>query len=386
LGDEQKKASIIYNSEFDFQEIDEYTAMFAKCKSPSKTKGGLVMDVITSIPNTNKNGMGFTAKVLENSYESMLQCPLDYQHDQPIILGHVIDSKVVPIEESMAKLRTAAITYKKRLAAWNIENLANMQYSMECIPSGYAFYTPTKGVVEKENAPVEWIEHLADWDDGTPVYDSETNERVILLLGGSEGSVEFIGIGITDRPADTTAYTLLQVAHEKSIHSEGGNELENYTQEQLDQKLNELKEQLASEYATKIEEAKTVTATAKDAEWQTKFDEVQASLTSEKERANNAEAALGEIKAKELVASRKEILAEANYPENMLEKKAEFIASATDEVFEAFVAEFKELTASFKHAKEVVATEKQIQKTVVASITDTDDNKDVEKVDLSFFV
>jgi hypothetical protein len=258
---------------------------------------------------------------------------------------------------------------------------------MECIPSGYAFYTPTKGVIEKENAPVEWVEHLADWDDGIPVYDSDTNERVILLLGGSEGSVEFIGIGITDRPADTTAYTLLQVAHEKGIYSEGGQEtLETYTQEQLDQKLNEQKEQLASEYATQIEDAKIVTATAKDAEWQTKFDEVQASLKSEKERADNAEATLGEIRAKELVASRKEILAEANYPESMLEKKAEFIASATNEDFDAFVAEFKEITANFKPAKEVVASSQQTQKTVVASITDTDDNKEVETYDISFLI
>jgi hypothetical protein len=376
IGDKEFKSSVTYNTELSFQDLDEYTALFAKSKAPSKRKGAVVMNVIASIPNTNTNGMGFTAEVLRNSYQSMLDCPLDYEHEQHIILGHVKDSKIVD-EDGLATLRTAAITYKKRLADWNVENLTDMRYSMECIPDDYAFWIKSKGIIEKGNAPSEWKENLNDWDIN-PIYDTETNERVILLLGGSSGTVEFIGIGITDHPADKTANTLLQVANDKN--KEGQTEM---TEQEMQAKIEAVAKEKDDIIAKLNGDITNMTATASEKD--VKIQEFEA-------KASEFETQVGEItqkleasnsKLKEfVVASRKQVLASKNVPADLIEKKAEFIASATDEQFGEYVAEVEVFASAF--GKEVTASDKNKDLNVIPNLTgDKDKNKETS-FDLSY--
>jgi hypothetical protein len=362
------------------QAVDNYVEYFASMGVPSETKLGVVFDIVHAFPFINTNHHGFTSDVLRNSYSSFLGSLIDINHDKNYIVGSIVKAELIEEENKPLGIRLLAIMDKDILREWSIEDLTNEDWSMECKFANYLYAIGNKIVSPSEFPEID--ERYNDIAEGQPVYDAIGN-RVGLLMGGTD-KVNFhrCGLIITGRGADQLAETHLQVAHEK-----GGNELDTFTQEQLDQKLSEQKELLASEYATKIDEAKSTTASEKDVEWQTKYDELRASFDEMKSRAEVAEGTLGEIKAQELVAKRKQCLAEANYPDGMLEKKASFIASASDEEFEAFVGEFKELSASFKPATTVVASDKQT-KTVVASVvvTDSDDGKDVDQIDLGLLI
>ena len=308
--------------------------------APSKTKGTLVMDVITSIPNANANGMGFTKETLKNSYQSMKSTPLDYEHEQHIILGHVIEPELIE-DGDFTILRTASITWKDRLREWGIEDLSKLQFSMECLYNQYDFWVKSKGVIEKENAPVEWIEKLENWDYNEPVLDLETGERVILLLGGKNGIVEFNGIGVTCNPADITAKTLYQAANKKTNEMEG---------EKMSFKIFETEADYNTAVATvksEVEGSLNQVIASKDEEinsWKAKAEEFEGKYNEEKTRADAFDATIAEQAKAALLETRKQVLASKNYESD--EDDNLFIAEASQEDFDKFVKRIEKAQAS----------------------------------------
>lgn len=382
INDEKFTSSALLSTELEFQDSEKYTEFFKQYNCPSAAKGALVMDVITSLPNFNGNGMAFTAATLRNSYQTMNLSPLDYEHRQEHILGSVVNTEVVDSGD-FSILRTFAIAWKARMKDWGIEDLKSLKYSMECFYNDYDFYTKSRGIILKEDAPAEWSEEYASYDWSRPVIDLATGERVILLLGGENGVVEFVGIGVVKNPADKTSETLFAAANQNN--EQGGNP-NMFTQEDMDKALTELREQLQSEFDVKLSEANVqfeqATASLNDSgvqlqELQAKLAEAEVKVTEFTEKAIAAEAELQKQATAKMVEDRKQVLASKNYPADLVATKEQFLAEASEEAFNAMVSEFEAIAANFKQA---AASQRQPQQEFIPNITggDKDSKLDIK--------
>jgi len=387
---EQYAFKTTYDIKLDLKEIKNYKALFEQHHAPSKSKAAVVADVITSIPNTNSNGMGFTAKTLQNSYQTMKTVPIDYEHDQSFILGNVIEPFLVE-ENSYTILRVAGVMWKKPLRYLGIDDLTQPKWSMECYYNDYAFYTQSKGIIEKEQAPIEWVEKLEYWDYGEPVIDQENGERVILLLGGSDGVVEFSGLAVTWNPADKTTQTLYQAASNKN---KKGSEFK-LDEKELQKKIDEAIASVKADYDKKLEEFKA-SIVEKDnliKDYEEKLKAAEANVLAEKERADKAESELQKIAIAKLVDDRKQILASKNYTE-FDEEDEKFLAEASEEDFNAFVKRIEKIAnatvSKVKTEFEAKAFEFGLNKEVIASLKLADDeNNDQstnDKIDIGYFL
>jgi hypothetical protein len=237
---------------------------------------------------------------------------------------------------------------------------------MECFHTDYAFYTQSKGIVEKDKAPVKWVEQLEKWDYGEPVIDEENGERVILLLGGSDGIVEFSGLAVTWNPADKTTQTLYQAASEKNKGSEVKLEL---TEKQLQEKIDEAVASVKTEYDKKLDEAKA-SVLEKDnliKEYDEKLKTAEASVLSEKDRADKAEGIIKDRDITDRFASRKEVLASKKL--SYRQEKEQFIKDADDEKFNDWVSDLEVLASSFAKEKTASANDKE---DIVVNLTGND--------------
>lgn len=362
---EQYAFKTTYDIKLDLKAVEDYKSLFESHLAPSKSKATVVADVITSIPNVNSNAMGFTAKTLKNSYQTMKTVPIDYEHSQEMILGNVIEPFLIEEDDNVI-LRVAGIMWKKPLRYLGIDDLTLPKWSMECFHTDYAFYTQSKGVIEKDNAPVKWVEQLENWDYGEPVIDEENGERVILLLGGSDGIVEFSGLAVTWNPADKTTQTLYQAASEKNKGSEVKLEL---TEKQLQEKIDEAIASVKAEYDKKLDEAKA-SVLEKDnliKEYDEKLKTAEASVLSEKDRADKAEGIIKEREIADRFASRKEVLASKKL--SYRQEKESFIKDSNDEQFNDWVADLEALASSFVKEKTASANEKE---DIIVNLTGND--------------
>lgn len=299
---------------------------------------GVVFDLIHSFPYINDNQMGFLLEVLEKSYLTLLDNPVDLNHDRNIIIGNIVKVDLMKEENKPAVVRVAAVLYKDILENYWIKNLEDLGWSMSCYFNDYAFAINGK-VYKKEKFP-EFMERLNDWKEGIPVYDS-TGNRVSLLLGGIDGEVEFNGCGLIEwgSPADKFANTLLQVAKKNGVD----NMPKTYTEEEFKMEVKNAvasaKEEVKNEFESKLNQVK--------ADLAAKEEEI-ANLKAENESFKTQLTAANEKISEYVVKDRKAVLASKGYPGDLIVQKEEFLKKATDEEFNNFITEFEALANALK--------------------------------------
>ena len=308
---------------------------------------GVVLDLVHSFPFINDNYMGFLPETLENSYTTILDNPVDLEHERSMIIGNVIKAELIKEENKPSVLRVCVVLYKDILEQNWIKDISKTGWSMECLYSDYAFSINGK-IFKKEDYP-EFMERLDDWRSGVPVYDSVGN-RVSLILGGIDGEIEFNGCGLINwgNQADPFANTLLSVANK----NKGVDKMEKtYTDAEVTLKVQAaeaaMKEVVKKEYEPKLEEVKASLA-AKDEEITT--------LKAENDELKTKCATASEIIAGYVVKERKAALASKGYPEEMLGKKEDFLKTASEEDFNGFVEEFEALAKVLKPVQSATAS------------------------------
>lgn len=336
------------------QETENYKQFFADRGIPNDSKMGVVLDLVHGFPFINDNFMGFLPETLDNSYLTILDSPVNINHNRDSIIGNIIKAELIKNEGKPVILRVCAVLYKDVLESWWIKDIADKGWSMECLYNDYAFAINGK-VYKKEKYP-EFMERLNDWKEGVPVYDSAGN-RVSLILGGIDGTIEFNGCGFIDwgEPADKFANTLLQVANKNKGDE---NMPKTYTQEELNNEINSAiasaKEEVSKDLNSKLEKAQA-DLQKKDTEineMKTKYE----SVASENEALKNQLATANEKIAEYVLKDRKSALASKGYPEDLLTKKEDFLKSATNDDFNNFVEEFEALAKILKPKQEVKAS------------------------------
>jgi hypothetical protein len=336
---------------------NDYKQFFSSLGIPNGSKAGCVVDACRSLPFINDNWMAFTEKVLENSYQSFVNSFIDLEHDESVILGNIVKAELIKAEGQPTIVRVCAAMWKDIMDNWGIEDLMSEQWSMEAKTNTYAFIV-NGNIVEWNKAPQKWRDSVHCWYEGVPVYD-DFGHRVGLLLGGIDGTVDFSGLALLSwkNPADSLTKTNLMVA--SKITQEGGN-MVNFTQEQLNEAVKVAKAEKDTEYAPKLQELDSklqqanASITEKDAkikELETKLAEAELKIQAESNRAAIAEAEIAKRDTEKRFEERKTILASKNYPADLLEDEKEFIASASQEDFDKFVAKFEKLTAAMNVAK-----------------------------------
>lgn len=354
----------VYETKLSLHDIEEYKEVFAQYGVPSVSKAGAVLDMCRSTPFINDNYIGFTKKTLENSYQSALFSPVDFEHEQSVVLGTIINPELIKGEkEDPFILRVGAVFWKARLEENYIEDLTKVGWSMECLHDDYCFMVGGK-YIEKEDAPDEWIENLNAWKTGEPVY-SDHQERVALMLGGKDGYVEFNGLGLLvwNTPADKLTRTYLHVANRKR-----GDNLKTYTQEELEQAIAKVESEKDKEIMKLKDELKELNA---------KFATLNDNLEKEVIRATEFEKKYTEKVMTERLATRTQVLKDKEYPEKLLEKKAGFIKTASDEEFNAFIEEYEVLAATLKPKQEqqvASETKKELEEMMAALTTSYEEN------------
>ena len=340
---------------------DDYKQFFADLGIPNGSKAGCVVDACRSLPFINDNWMAFTEKVLENSYQSFVNSFIDLEHDDSVILGNIVKSELVKSEGQPTIVRICATMWKDIMDNWYITDLMTEQWSMEAKTKSYAFIV-NGNIVEWNNAPQKWKDSVKCWYEGTPVYDDFGN-RIGLLLGGIDGTVDFSGLALLSwkSPADPLTKTNLMVA---SKTKEGGN-MVNYTQEQLNEAVKVAKAEKDTEYTPKVQELDSQLRTAnasiaekdtKITELETKLSETESKLQAEASRADIAEAEVAKRDNEKRFEDRKVVLASKNYPTELVDEEKEFIASASDEDFNKFVEKFEKLATAMKAPKQANAS------------------------------
>jgi hypothetical protein len=340
---------------------DEYKQFFADLGIPNGSKAGCVVDACRSLPFINENWMAFTEKVLENSYQSFINSFIDLEHDDSVILGNIVKAELVKSEGQPTIVRVCAAMWKDIMDNWCISDLMSEQWSMEAKTRTYAFVV-NGNIIEWDKAPQKWRDSINHWYEGVPVYD-DFGHRVGLLLGGVDGIVDFSGLALLSwkNPADPLTKTNLMVA---SKIKEGGN-MVNYTQEQLNEAVKVAKAEKDTEYTPKLQELDTklqqanASITEKDTkiqELETKLAEAELKIQAESNRATVAEAEIAKRDNEKRFEDRKVVLASKNYPSELLEEEKEFIASASDEDFDKFVAKFEKLAVAMKSTKATAST------------------------------
>lgn len=340
-----------YYSKLDVQQSDAYTEYFAQNGIPSGSKAGVVLNMCHSLPFVNDNAMGFTAATLRNSYESAVASPINYSHDPSVILGSILKAELYDEGNgNPLTLRAISVVWKNRLNAWWVD-LQEHGWSMECAYNDYSFYVAGK-IIEKENAPVAWIESLDNWKNGIPVYDEKGN-RVVLLLGGTDGIVEFNGLAVTYCPADKLAETLLSVA---SKAKNKGGQKEMFTQEQLNEAVANAVKEVENKLNAKISEMEDANkALAKKlAESESKVQALEAKASEYEAKASTLEAQIKEKEIEERFKVRQEAIASKNLV--VRDEKKEFIKNADDDAFNEFIADLEAIANSLKAGMQAKAS------------------------------
>lgn len=346
------------------QVTEEYKQFFSDLGIPNGSKAGCVVDACRSLPFINDNFMAFTEEVLQNSYQSFLNSFIDLEHDESVILGNIVKSELVKNEGQPTVIRVCATMWKDIMNNWYINDLMSEQWSMEAKAKTYAFIV-NGNIVEWNNAPQKWKESVKCWYEGTPVYDDFGN-RIGLLLGGVNGTVDFSGLALLSykSPADPLSKTNLMVA----CKNKEGEEMVNYTQEQLNEAVKVAKAEKETEFTPKFTELETKVQSfnASIAEKETKITELEANLAeaelkikAEASRADIAEAEVAKRDGEKRFEDRKVVLASKNYPSELIDEEKEFIASANDEDFNKFIDKFEKLATAMKAPMQANASNNQ---------------------------
>ncbi len=189
----------------------------------------------TSFPTVNQRGRSFAPNVLLNSFKSMNDQLVDYEHvlennkfNQDIVLGHV---KAMKIGNGTGKVKKASTPerlakYSPPLPVDGLMALFNRVTGVDSIIETHLLKKRTW------KTSLECFHKMADgffFYRGAfiPVKDAEKGMKdcvetnsvkpykgfpVVLLCGGITGKVDFTGIALTQTPADRTADILSLVA------------------------------------------------------------------------------------------------------------------------------------------------------------------------------
>ena len=308
-----------------------------------------------------------SAKCVKNSLDSIVFSKFDFNHDTENVIGGVLGSKIYNdtdelIPKTPMRLLGYGFLYEDRLKDnWvDVESLTDYPTSFHIEFKDYDFWYKNK-VVEKEKAPEEWIMNVKDMIKGCPYY--WEGERVNLILGGIDEKAKvtfFANSLLTVQPGDNECGILLAATANKKValfanKNKGVDKMEKtYTDAEVT-----LKVQTA--IASKEEEVKKV--------FEPKLEEVKANLAAKDEEINTLKAENEDLKAKYATASetiagyvvkeRKAALAAKGYPEDMLEKKEDFLKTASEEDFNGFVEEFEALATALKPNKTATASKKE---------------------------
>jgi cell wall-associated NlpC family hydrolase len=378
---------------------------------PSISKIGVGLTFARSLPYTNSNGLGITAKCIKNSLDTGRFSKFDFAHNQSEIMGTMISLKIYDdteelIPEKPMRIFGLGALYRNRLNEYDIypDDLPNWGTSQEVLFEDFDFWHKGK-IVLQENADSDWLLHVDEIVKGIPYYSD--NSRVCLIAGGidDDAHVDFNGNALTMNPADKESGILLAVAehrypifdlgitqkNEKQTIKEGETmafktfETESEYNAAIASAVNSA---VTAAIATAKQEAKTElqptidklqtdlqTAQASLAEKDTlitesteKLKSAEASVVSEKTRADAAETKLQEQATAQLISERKQILASIGYPEDLVTKKVDYLGKASKEDFDGFVDEVKVLFASASKTLQAKAEQLGITKEAFASI------------------
>jgi hypothetical protein len=397
---------------------------------PSISKIGVGLTFARSLPYTNGNGLGITAKCIKNSLDTGRFSKFDFCHNQSEIMGTMISLKIYDdtdelIPEKPMRVFGLGALYRNRLNEYGIypDDLPNWGTSQEVLFKDFDFWYKGK-IVLKEDADSDWLLHVDEIIEGVPYYSD--NSRVCIIAGGvdDDAHVDFNGNALTMNPADKESGILLAVAehrypifdlgitqkNEKQIIKEGEImafktfESENDynaaiasiiaqakadaktelqpTIDKLNGDVNKLNGDLETAKASLIEKDTKIT------ELDGKVLTAEASIVTEKTRADVAETKLQEQATAQLVSERKQSLASIGYPEDLVTKKADYLAKASKEDFDAFVEEVKVLFASasasatkqFEAKAEKLGLDKSAFASIGLTLDDNTNNQNQEEV------
>ena len=400
---------------FDAKLADDYQQFFADNGIPSSAKSGATFDLCRSLPFSNSNFLGFTKDVLRNSYQSLLNTPVDLNHDRSIMIGSTIKSEIIEAEDDQPIIiRVCSAFWKDRLEYWGIENVADENgWSMECIFRDWSWYINGK-ILTRDECPREWDNKVDEILSGKPVYDDIGN-RMTLLAGGSQPDsiLEFNGLALVawwDRPADSlSTETYLEVANQKGVDKMANI----FSQEQVNEAKASERKVVESEFSSKITklegdltqaqasisdkdskikelEGQLTEVNTKLAEANTKLTEVNGQVTELTEKVSKAEASIKEKEDNERFESRKSALASKGL--SYREEKNDFIKTATDESFNDWVADLEAIASATTKTLQTKASELGFQGFASISLTGKgsesnegdDPNKQTEKVNILF--
>lgn len=349
---------------------------------PDKGKVGVALCFGRSLPYCNGNGHSITAKCIKNSIDTAKFSKFDFNHNQDDNIGNMIGLKIYDDTEDLIpktpmRVFGYGVLYRTSLISHGIypSDLPEYSTSLEVLFNDYDFYYRGQ-VIRKEEAPVEWVEHLDDMIEGIPyVVD---NARVNLILGGidEDAKVTFNGNSLlTVRPADEEAGILLAVAQlKRGIFDKEEFNVMTYTEEQLQEKVQEevkkaeakmqviidkLDGDLKTVNASLLEKDKIIADVGEElAKVKGELETATASLATEKDRADKAEGELQKQAIATLITERKQVLAAKKYPEDRIAKKEEWLGKVSKEEFDEFLEEVDVLFAS---AQALVQKEFQAQ-------------------------
>lgn len=366
--------------EVDDATIEEIKSFLYENGVPSISKIGVGFSYLRSLPYCNGNGHALTAKCIKNSMDSIRFSQFDFNHNPDDIIGSVIGCKIFNdtdelVPKTPMRLLGMGVLYRHRLRDHCIEpqDLINYATSFEIGFRDFDFWYKGQ-IVMREDAPSEWLLKLDDLVQGIPYY--WEGERVCLILGGvdDDATVDFnANTLLTVEPGDNESGILVAVARKLNgvfDIEEGGLEM-TYTQEQLDEKVALAKKEAEASFSAKAAEydEKVNELTTKVAEMESKISELETALAAEKERADSAESKVLAMETEKLVNERKSALASKGYPEELIEQKLDFMAKASPEEFDGFVAEFEAIASHFQTTKTATASAAEEVKTVVANLT-----------------
>lgn len=329
------------NFSVDEQVLSRLEAKLSQNSLPSPSKIGIGFLYCRSLPYVNERGFCLTPKCILNSLASGRFGMYNLEHSKHEVVGNVIDLFVdnEDVTENIpVSVYGVAALYKDVLNSYGLtpDDVVSFGTSSEVLYNDFDFYH--KGaIIRKDDAPKEWLLRLDDFKVGKPVY--WENARVGFVLGGAsdDAEVDFKGDALTEEPADSECSVLLAVANNPkniavfTLENKGGNKM---TVKDENNQPNENTDEIIEGLRAENEELRT------------KIEEAQASLASEKVRADEAVSALEEKNRELRFSKRVESLNSLGI--KYRSEREDFIKSAEEDEFNEWVKDMKEVFGNAK--------------------------------------
>jgi len=212
---------------------------------PTKDKMYIYFTLLHTYPEMNKNGATYDIGKTKETYESILNGYINFEHDEILNIGTVVESNYIDIEDGEGgKIECKAVLWKSVLQELGISiddiKAGRYKMSMEVLYRDY-YYTLGEEKVEPEGN-----EYLEDYKGST--YEGKVVKKVLYPH-------EFTGAAITANAADNRAEIFKAVA--SKYKNKGGQEdmfKQFETEEEFNEFLNEKADEIREEVEVEVKE------------------------------------------------------------------------------------------------------------------------------------